>query len=1332
MKNTSKGIYIKTIFLIVCGVICFNNNIYSFETSKNSFNLNNSKYIYQWANLETNFNTSQISMINSNTCPAALPFCTSNSYLFPASTNVPDMGAVGCLYTTPNPAWYWMEIGNSGNIDIHMSSGGDVDFICWGPFSSLSAACSSDLMSNTGVDCSYSTAAEEDCNIVGAVTGQVYVLLITNYANMVTNISFNQTGGSGSTNCGIIAPPITNNGPLCVGQTLNLTVTNPTAGASYSWTGPGGWTSNVMNPSIPNITTAQAGTYSMTITVGTQVSPPVTTQVSVYPIPTVTASALPSTICSGSSSSLTATGALDYVWSNALGTTNPVSVNPTTTTTYTVTGSTNGCSNTASVTVNVNPLPTVTATATPSTICVGGTSSLSVTGADSYTWSDGLGTGNPVSVSPTTTTTYTVTGTTNGCSSTASVTVNVTPLPTITASASPSAICIGGTSSLTASGGTTYAWSDGLGSGNPVSVTPATTTTYTVTGTTSGCSNTATVTVNVNPIPTITASALPTSICSGGTSSLTASGGTSYTWSDGLGSGNPINVSPATTTTYTVTGTTSGCSNTATVTVTVNSSLVVTATALPSSICIGGTSSLTASGGVSYAWSNGLGSGNPVSVTPATTTTYTVTGTSGDGCTSTAQVTVTISPNATATITGANPICTGGSTTLTASGGASYLWSNTLTTAAISVNPATTTTYTVTVTSASGCTGTASHTVTVNPLPTPSITGTSSICNGGSASLTASGGGTYLWSTNATTPTISINPTATTTYTVTVTSANGCTATASQVITENPMPTPSIAGTFSICNGASTTLTASGGSTYLWSNTLTTPAITVNPTVTTTYTVTATSVSGCTATISQVVTVNQLPNPTITGTFTICSGVNTTLTASGGSTYLWNTAATTAAITVNPTITTTYTVTVTTASGCSATATQIVTANPLPIPVITGVLAICPEDTTTLTASGGVGYNWSNGPIIATNTVSPLVSTTYTVTVTNQNGCTQTTSAFVTRNNNPVISVIDSTIETCTFGNGSLHLIVTTGIEPYHYNWSNGGGDSSTISNLSAGTFTVTVTDNAGCTVVQSIPISNSPAPILTLGNVIDDHCNSAIGEAMVIATGGTGNYSYSWNTVPAQVNLNANHLLTGTYLAIVNDDYCSDSVIVTIGNIPGPTADFEPVPYSALSSNPEIRFQNQSTGQTSNYWSFGDGEVSSTENPVHFYNNPQSYTVVLEVVDDFLCTDTASHVVTIIEDINIFIPNTFTPNGDGINEVFRPYGSGYSLSGYAMNIYNRWGEMVFYSNVFEKGWDGKISGEKLNINSVFSYRIVIYDLNGKDYIYTGHVTMLGSTILGN
>jgi len=316
------------------------------------------------------------------TCANAAPFCAGTVYTFPMDTGTTgETGPnYGCLYTYPNPVWYYFKIANPGNITIFISGGAnDVDFACWGPFTSPVAECDTGLTagcdwagnwsatnpcpdnttspnfypSGNMVDCSYDPSSTENCHILNALTGQYYMLCITNYANVPGNLTFSLAGGNATTDCGIVAPPIKNNGPLCIGDTLKLNVTNPVANAIYSWTGPNGFTSSAMNPFIANVTTANAGVYSLIITVDTVSSSPVTTTVVVYPNPDVKITA-PNPICPGTSTSLAASGAVTYSWSNNLGTGNPVSVTPPVNTAYTVTGTdAHGCKDTAKYTIYI-------------------------------------------------------------------------------------------------------------------------------------------------------------------------------------------------------------------------------------------------------------------------------------------------------------------------------------------------------------------------------------------------------------------------------------------------------------------------------------------------------------------------------------------------------------------------------------------------------------------------------------------------------------------------------------------------------------------------------------------------------------------------------------------------------------------------------------------------------------------------------------------------------------------------------------------------------------------------------------------------------------------
>jgi gliding motility-associated-like protein len=200
-------------------------------------------------------------------CAGAAPFCTGTEYVFPAGVNAgtaevgPDYG---CLGSEPNPAWYFMQIETPGNIDIFMSANADIDFICYGPFANLTNVCDpANLSAANTVDCSYSGAATETVNITNGVSGDFYMLLITNFSNQPGNITFSQTGGNGTTNCGILNSNATNNGPLCEGDTLFLSTSLDPNLYTLEWSGPNGFSSNLANPFIANVALSDTGLYRL-------------------------------------------------------------------------------------------------------------------------------------------------------------------------------------------------------------------------------------------------------------------------------------------------------------------------------------------------------------------------------------------------------------------------------------------------------------------------------------------------------------------------------------------------------------------------------------------------------------------------------------------------------------------------------------------------------------------------------------------------------------------------------------------------------------------------------------------------------------------------------------------------------------------------------------------------------------------------------------------------------------------------------------------------------------------------------------------------------------
>lgn len=358
---------------------------------------------------------------------------------------------------------------------------------------------------------------------------------------------------------------------ICIGECSTLTAYG---GVSYTWI-----PSNIVSPTIvvcPTVSTAYqvSGTHSTGCISNTFVT------VIVWPIPTVQAIANPTRICLGGSSWLQAWGALSYYWLPPLNTSNnPVLVTPTVTTTYTVIGyNINGCADTTTVQVIVDPTPTLTAIPNPMQICRGGTSTLTAYGALTYTWFPPFTgfTGSVMVVSPSVTTQYTVVGTnTFGCNNWTVVTVIVGP--NISAIAIPSVICAGNSSSLIAGGGVTYTWHPGNQNGAVIVVTPTSSGFYTVVATDNiGCKDSAVVYLQVNPNPTIIAYITPSICCAGDNVTLTATGGTTYTWNPGAIPGNTVSFFATTTTVYTVTSTNIfGCPGSATVLLTVNNCSVV-------------------------------------------------------------------------------------------------------------------------------------------------------------------------------------------------------------------------------------------------------------------------------------------------------------------------------------------------------------------------------------------------------------------------------------------------------------------------------------------------------------------------------------------------------------------------------------------------------------------------------------------------------------------------------------------------------------------------------------------------------------------------------------
>jgi len=684
---------------------------------------------------------------------------------------------------------------------------------------------------------------------------------------------------------------------------------------------------------------------------------------------------------------------------SASGGTAPYSISPSQTGlgagsyTFTITDA-NGCNTTVSATISQPDALAATVTGQTNANCGQnvGSVSIGVTGGTApYSIAPvqtGLGAGSY---------SFTVTDA-SGCTTTVNATVNSTSGLIANATAQNTS-CFGGSDgsvTVNVSGGTA-----------PYSVVPAQTGlsagayTFTVTDAT-GCSVTTSATVGQPTAVTAVVSGQTNAACFGslnGSVTISATGGTApYTITPsqtGLGAGSY---------TFTVTDF-AGCTTTVSATITQPSQMVSDIASQTNVTCNGGNN-----GSVSF---NTTGGVPPYSVAPSTSGlaagAYQYTITDANGCTNTVQVNITQPAAISASVITETPVnCAGGSdgsVTLAISGGSApyALSSNAGTVNGNTVSGLAAGQYTFTITDVNGCVGSATVGITSNNIIINANAGADVTlnCQTTSATLTATGGASYLWSNGETTASITVSPSITTTYSVTVTGATGCTGTDEVVVTVDTGVSANAGPDVTLnCITTSTTLTATGAGTFMWSTGETTASITVSPSTTTTYIVTVTAGNGCIASDAVIVTVdNAAPNGSAGPDGVInCVISSATLNATGGATYAWSNGATTASITVIPTVSTDYSVTITGANGCTSidVATVVVDKTPPNANAGPDVIVTSSNPTATLVASGGVSYQWSNGVTTATNVVTPTQTTSYAVTVTGANGCKSTDIVLVT------------------------------------------------------------------------------------------------------------------------------------------------------------------------------------------------------------------------------------------------------------------------------------------------------------------------------------------------
>lgn len=518
----------------------------------------------------------------------------------------------------------------------------------------------------------------------------------------------------------------------------------------------------------------------------------------------------------------------------------------------------------------------------------------------------------------------------------------------------------------------------------------------------------------------------------------------------------------------------------------------------------------------------------------------------------------------------------------------------------------------------------------------------------------------------------------------------------------------------SICPGGSTQLNATGGVNYSWfpvtglsASNISNPV--ASPATTTTYVVTVTDANGCSATDSVTVTVGNNLTINLTNDTTICQGASIVLNASvtGATAYSWSPAATlsssnTASTTATPITTTTYYVTVS-AGGCSGTDSVTVTINPSATLNAGNNLTICNGQSTTISASasGGAGapytFIWNSGQNGAgPHTVSPTTTTSYIVTATDALGCAAIPDTVVITVNPSLSAILTVNNDTICSGNSVLLSVTASGGDGnYSYSWTGVSSSNQTAVSTPATTTTFSVTINDGC---GSSPVTLQQTVVVETAPVFQINANPTEGCKPLTVNFTASNmsaYNVIWNMGDGSALIsgdNFSHTYTnnGVYNIIINatsNKGCVyyDTLFNHIIVYNTPDALFTYNPQSPVKPNETIQFTDQSSGADNWNWTFENGITSQTQNPVHSYSESGVYNVLLEVNNSFGCSDTFSLEIIIRDELKV--PNVFSPNGDGKNDLFvieGLYGSGNTLE-----IFNRWGILIYKSDDYKNNWNG-------------------------------------------
>ena len=848
-----------------------------------------------------------------------------------------------------------------------------------------------------------------------------------------------------------------------------------------------------------------------------------------------------------------------------------------------------------------------------------------------------------------------------------------------------------------------------------------------------GCTDTAYSIVEVHDLPVISINPDDTVFCLNDSALLAASGALSYAWSPSIGLNDTTAVSvfakPEISSNYYVVGTDgNGCLGYDTVSVEIWSLPIVSITPTSSDLCIYDTIGLNATGASTYSWitNYNLSSniGGSINTNPETDTNYVVIGTDTNGCASNDTVDIIVFDLPIILLsTAADSVCKLDTTIIQASGASTYIWNTTtslssLNSAIVSAFPLVSETYTATGTDLNGCINSNDTTITVLELPIVNVLPNNGhICVGEDETLTVPTFYAYTWDQLGTlgldgnnNDTVIANPVDTTLYTLIATDSLGCFKSFTYELDVTPLPVTTITSPIAItCAGQQDSISITGALFYSWGpNVALIGGNTANPVmkpqVTQQYFVTATGPGNCQTIDSVTVEVYEIPDYSAGDNDVMCRNDSVQLNATGGVSYLWlpsigltdTSISNPISYTLNTRL---YNVFITDTNGCTFSSIVIVSVNPLPFARAGVDKAICIGDLTRIGGqpSGPAGslYEWNpasalmDSPLAPNPNVSPDTSTTYTLLVTDTNGCMREDAVRVTVNELPIVEVVDAPNYICE---GDSELIsVTPGYASYDWKPSSDvitpNESFSLVYPTLSEQYTVEVVDSNGCVGEVNFDVEVKPKPFVNAG-LNFEVCDGDTIE--LIANAGEGNYRWtpeemvfqpdSLKTLAAPLGVGFLRLTITDNLGCTNTD---DAIISA-----------HPLPY--VDAGEDIENCNMQTVF------LGGPSVTSEENsikwsPANLLSDPRAEhpwvlnterdTFYLEVVSPDGCINYDT--VSVNSDCysKIYVPNAFSPDNDGVNDFFRVYG--HRIYKPYLKVYDKWGHIIFESADIEIGWDG-------------------------------------------